>query len=122
MSCWGHGDRVGRSSRGRQPLVISAYNGIPVPPIMYGTAWKKDKTTKLVESAIEAGFRGIDTANQLIHYDEALVGTALLGAQTAGVARDQLFLQTKFTSKGGQDHRTPYDASASLTTQVQQSF
>jgi diketogulonate reductase-like aldo/keto reductase len=39
-----------------------------------------------------------------------------------GVARDRLFLQTKFTPTNGQDHRTPYDASATLTTQVTQSF
>jgi diketogulonate reductase-like aldo/keto reductase len=39
-----------------------------------------------------------------------------------GVTRDQLFLQTKFTPTNGQDHRTPYDASANLTTQVIQSF
>jgi len=38
------------------------------------------------------------------------------------VAREQLFLQTKFTPVNGQDHRLPYDAHASLTTQVQQSF
>ena len=39
-----------------------------------------------------------------------------------GIKRDTLFLQTKFTSVDGQDHRTPYDASADLTTQVRQSF
>jgi diketogulonate reductase-like aldo/keto reductase len=33
-----------------------------------------------------------------------------------------LFLQTKFTPVNGQDHRLPYDARASITTQVQQSF
>ena len=36
--------------------------------------------------------------------------------------RESLFLQSKFTSADGQDHRTPYDPSADLTTQVQQSF
>ena len=39
-----------------------------------------------------------------------------------GTTRDQLFLQTKFTPVNGQDHRTPYDASADITTQVRQSF
>ena len=39
-----------------------------------------------------------------------------------GITRDSLFLQTKFTSASGQDHRTPYDASADLTNQVRQSF
>jgi diketogulonate reductase-like aldo/keto reductase len=87
------------------------------PAFLYGTAWKKDETTRLVKLALASGFTGIDTANQLIHYDEARVGEALKGAP-----RDALFLQTKFTSAGGQDHRTPYDRSADLTTQVNQSF
>ncbi|HEX7896797.1 MAG TPA: aldo/keto reductase [Planctomycetota bacterium] len=87
------------------------------PTFLYGTAWKKAETTRLVKLALASGFTAIDTANQLIHYDEALVGEAL-----KGVPRDTLFLQTKFTSAGGQDHRTPYDRSADLTTQVNQSF
>jgi diketogulonate reductase-like aldo/keto reductase len=33
-----------------------------------------------------------------------------------------LFVQTKFTPANGQDHRTPYDVTASITTQVRQSF
>jgi len=89
---------------------------------MYGTAWKKEATTQLVQSAVASGFRAIDTANQLIHYQEALVGEALQALAKQGITRDTLFLQTKFTSVGGQDHRTPYDASADLTTQVRQSF
>jgi len=89
---------------------------------MYGTAWKKEATTRLVQEAVAAGFTAIDTANQLIHYQEALVGDALLALAQHGITRDRLFLQTKFTSVGGQDHRTPYNASADLTTQVRQSF
>ncbi len=42
--------------------------------------------------------------------------------QKKGIKRDALFLQTKFTPVNGQDHRTPYDAKANLTTQVKQSF
>lgn len=100
-----------------------AYNKITVPSMMYGTAWKKQATSELVQKAVEAGFTAIDTANQLIHYDEALVGEALLFLQQQkGVKREDLFLQTKFTSVHGQDHRTPYDASAALTTQVKQSM
>jgi diketogulonate reductase-like aldo/keto reductase len=89
---------------------------------MYGTAWKKDTTSRLVELAVASGFKAIDTANQLIHYQEGLVGDALKALQQKGVKRDTLFLQTKFTSVNGQDHRTPYDASADLTTQVKQSM
>jgi diketogulonate reductase-like aldo/keto reductase len=89
---------------------------------MYGTAWKKEATTRLVQLATASGFRAIDTANQLIHYEEALVGDALQALAKQGITRESLFLQTKFTPVNGQDHRTPYDASADLTTQVRQSF
>jgi diketogulonate reductase-like aldo/keto reductase len=103
-------------------VTLTAYNNIPVPWFMYGTAWKKEATTHLVQSAVATGFRAIDTANQLIHYEEARVGDALLALGEKGIARDALFLQTKFTPVNGQDHRTPYDATADLTTQVRQSF
>ena len=103
-------------------MSLTAYNNVSVPSFMYGTAWKKEATTQLVQLAVATGFTAIDTANQLIHYQEALVGEALLVLAQQGVTRDRLFLQTKFTSTNGQDHRTPYDASADLTTQVIQSF
>ncbi|MBC7996294.1 MAG: aldo/keto reductase [Leptolyngbya sp.] len=103
-------------------MSFKTYNDVSLPTFMYGTAWKKDATTKLVEDAVAAGFTAIDTANQLIHYQEELVGEALLNLQKKGISRESLFLQTKFTSTGGQDHRTPYDAAADLTTQVKQSF
>src|SRR6478609_10389858 len=103
-------------------MALTAYNHASIPSFMYGTAWKKDATTQLVQLAVAAGFRPIDTANQLIHYQEALVGEALQALATQGIARETLFLQTKFTPTNGQDHRTPYDASASLATQVTQSF
>ena len=102
--------------------MLRAYNNVTVPSFMYGTAWKKEATTQLVLLAVESGFKAIDTANQLIHYQEALVGEALQALHKKGIKRDTLFLQTKFTPVGGQDHRTPYDPSADLTTQVNQSF
>src|SRR5215831_15349989 len=103
-------------------MPLTTYNSVAIPSFMYGTAWKKDATTMLVLQAFEAGFTAIDTANQLVHYDEARVGEALLQLAKQGIARDKLFLQTKFTPINGQDHRHPYDARASITTQVQQSF
>jgi diketogulonate reductase-like aldo/keto reductase len=69
------------------------------------------------------GFRGIDTANQRRHYFEAGVGQALAAAYRAGVVtRGELFLQTKFTYRSGQDRRLPYDPAADLSTQVAQSL
>lgn len=103
-------------------MPLTTYNHVAIPTFMYGTAWKKEATTGLVVQAVEAGFTAIDTANQLVHYDEARVGEALLQLAQQGITRDKLFLQTKFTPVNGQDHRLPYDARVSLTTQVQQSF
>jgi diketogulonate reductase-like aldo/keto reductase len=94
-----------------------------VPDFLYGTAWKEDRTPALVEIALKAGFRGIDTANQRKHYFEAGVGEALAAAYGEGiVTRPDLFLQTKFTYQPGQDHRLPYDPAASLSVQVAQSM
>jgi len=96
--------------------------GIRVPGFLYGTAWKEDATEALAFGALTSGFRGIDTANQRKHYDEASVGRALARAQAAGIARSELFIQTKFTHLDGQDHRLPYDARAPTGEQVAQSF
>jgi diketogulonate reductase-like aldo/keto reductase len=94
-----------------------------VPDFLYGTAWKEDRTATLTELALRAGFRGIDTANQRRHYFEAGVGQGLAAAYRTGVvARAELFLQTKFTYQGGQDHRLPYDPAAPLSVQVAQSM
>jgi len=94
-----------------------------IPAFLYGTAWKEDRTASLTEMALRAGFRGIDTANQRRHYFEAGVGEALSEAYAAGlVTRGDVFLQTKFTYQRGQDHRLPYDPSASFSTQVAQSM
>jgi len=93
------------------------------PYFLYGTAWKEEHTPALTELAIRTGFRGIDTANQRRHYFEAGVGEGLAACYRAGVVtRDDVFLQTKFTYLGGQDHRLPYDPEAELATQVAQSM
>lgn len=100
-----------------------------LPRILYGTAWKKEATEGLVAEAIRQGFRGIDTACQPKHYDEAGVGRGVaqcLGGGLGGGARlerDDLYLQTKFTPIGGHDpKRIPYDPRATLAVQVAQSF
>jgi diketogulonate reductase-like aldo/keto reductase len=96
--------------------------GVRVPTFIYGTAWKEEATASLARTALDAGFRGIDTANQRRHYHEAGVGEALRAAFAADLQRNDLFLQTKFTYAAGQDHRLPYDPRAPLATQVVQSF
>jgi diketogulonate reductase-like aldo/keto reductase len=97
--------------------------GIRMPGILYGTAWKKADTERLVATALRHGFRGIDTACQPKHYDEAGVGAAVAAFLSSGVPRTDLYLQTKFTSLSGQDpKRIPYDPKASPSQQVMQSF
>ncbi|MDD5461783.1 MAG: aldo/keto reductase [Methylococcales bacterium] len=99
------------------------HRGVTIPAFLYGTAWKEDQTAKLTAMAIEAGFSGIDTANQRCHYDEAGVGKGIqLGLSKNGLQRSDLFLQTKFTYAASQDHRLPYDPKADYAAQVRQSF
>lgn len=91
--------------------------------MLYGTAWKEQSTERLTLLALEAGFRGIDTANQRRHYVEAGVGAAVRAAVSRGIVRrEEVFLQTKFTHLEGQDARLPYEADADAATQVRQSF
>ena len=107
---------------------VTSTAGVRSPRILYGTAWKKDDTESLVRKAVQQGFRGIDTACQPKHYHEAGVGAAVSGllnepVSKGGLARQDLYLQTKFTSLSGQDPaRIPYDPQAPLAEQVRQSF
>jgi diketogulonate reductase-like aldo/keto reductase len=96
---------------------------VKMPSLIYGTAWKKEKTTDLVVQAILSGFRGIDTACQPKHYEEALVGKALAQLRDHGIKREELYIQTKFTPLAGQDpNRIPYNPNEPLEIQVEQSF
>jgi diketogulonate reductase-like aldo/keto reductase len=98
-------------------------DGVHVPRFLYGTAWKEHETRRLIELALQQGFRGIDTANQRRHYHEAAVGQAIATTIESGlINRDDLFLQTKFTFLSGQDNRLPYDPDAPIPIQVEQSF
>ncbi|MBK24678.1 MAG: aldo/keto reductase [Halobacteriovorax sp.] len=88
--------------------------------LIYGTAWKKERTAELVELALKTGFKGVDTACQPKHYNEPGVGE---GIANSGIKREDLFLQTKFTSIAGQDPETiPYDPSAPLEAQIKKSL
>ena len=58
-----------------------------IPPLIYGTAWKKDQTRILVKQALLAGFRGVDTAAQPKHYQEDLVGQGIRDAMKEAVLK-----------------------------------
>lgn len=60
-----------------------------IPKLVYGTAWKKDRTADLVYTALKNGFRGIDTAAQPKHYDEEAVGRGVGRAIADGLVSRQ---------------------------------
>lgn len=102
---------------------IVSRHGVRMPRMLYGTAWKKTRTAELVGKALRNGFRGLDTAGQPKHYDEAGVGAGIAAALDGGLARADVYVQTKFTPADGQDPRQiPYDPSAPPADQVAQSF
>lgn len=103
-------------------FILSAC-GVRMPRILYGTAWKQERTATLVSAAISVGFRGIDTACQPKHYDEAGVGAGIVLCKHLVPQRGDLYLQTKFTPASGQDpQRMPYDPNAAPAEQVTQSM
>lgn len=98
-----------------------------IPRLVYGTAWKRERTADLVLQALQAGFRAIDTAAQPRHYREDLVAEGVRRALASGVvaSRSHLYIQTKFTAPGGQDldgpNAPPYDPAAPIAEQVRAS-
>ena len=96
-----------------------------LPSLLYGTAWKKDHTKDLVKQALLSGFRGIDTAAQPKHYQEHLVGAGIREVlQNGQVKREDLYIQTKYTSINGQDPKAgiPYDPQENIAAQVHASI
>jgi len=68
-----------------------------IPDIIYGTAFKFENSASLVEAALNAGFRAIDTAGSQSVYREALVGEGIAAALASGtVERSELSVSTHF--------------------------
>ncbi len=73
-----------------QPM-IRLSNGVEIPQVGFGTFQVDgDETQKVVEHALEAGYRHIDTA--AAYQNEAGVGAAL---KASGLRRDEVFITTK---------------------------
>jgi diketogulonate reductase-like aldo/keto reductase len=74
-----------RSALGATPSAL--------PVLIYGTAWKKERTANLVYKALDVGFRAVDTAAQPKHYREDLVGDGIRRAIRDGkVRREDLYV------------------------------
>jgi diketogulonate reductase-like aldo/keto reductase len=64
-----------------------------IPKLVYGTAWKAERSADLVYLALKNGFRGIDTAAQPKHYNEGGVGQGLQRAVRDGIVkREDVFV------------------------------
>ncbi|MDH6109151.1 2,5-diketo-D-gluconate reductase A [Kitasatospora sp. MAP12-15] len=78
---------------------VTLNNGVRIPQLGFGV-WQvpDDAATLAVRTAIETGYRSIDTA--AVYENE--VGTGA-GIQQAGVAREELFITTKLWNSGKAD-------------------
>lgn len=75
-------------------LVLS--NGVKIPCVGFGT-WKlpdTDNTVDIVKTAIDCGYRHIDTA--FVYNNEKSVGKAI---RTCGLKRNELFITSKLSNK-----------------------
>lgn len=75
--------------------LITLNNGITMPQLGYGTSPLSDEeVAPAIVSAIEAGYRLVDTAEK--YGNETGVGK---GVRDSGLAREELFITTKFDGK-----------------------
>ncbi|MEV0895533.1 aldo/keto reductase [Actinoplanes sp. NPDC049802] len=89
--------------------VITLNNGVTIPQLGYGVFQIPEAdTAAAVTTALEAGYRSIDTA--AIYRNESGVGAAL---KSAGIPRDELFVTTKVwnNDQGYDETLRAFDAS-----------
>lgn len=73
------------------PSMITLNNGVQIPQLGFGTFRVTEADTqRVVEQALEAGYRHLDTAAG--YYNEAEVGAAL---RASGLPREEVFVTTK---------------------------
>lgn len=68
-----------------------------MPKLIYGTAWKRERTADLVYTALKCGFRGVDTAAQPEHYNEEGVGQGVKRAIKDGIVKREGIFVSLFT-------------------------
>ncbi|KAL8447622.1 hypothetical protein Emag_004232 [Eimeria magna] len=110
---------VARRAGGAGPAIGDKAT-VNMPRMLYGTAWKKERTKELCLMAMREGFRGFDTACQPKHYNQRGLGEAIAEATSKlNLKREELFIQTKYTPVDGQDpHKIPYDPHLPIREQV----
>ena len=78
--------------------MLTAYNQVSIPAFMYGTAWKKDATTELVQQAVAAAFHRL-----LAHPDFSNVLPGLIAdPDRAGLHQQAEDRQAPVMAQGGE--------------------
>eukprot|EP00747_Dinoflagellata_sp_TGD_P164810 gnl/TRDRNA2_/TRDRNA2_185271_c0_seq1.p1 gnl/TRDRNA2_/TRDRNA2_185271_c0~~gnl/TRDRNA2_/TRDRNA2_185271_c0_seq1.p1 ORF type:complete len:425 (-),score=85.74 gnl/TRDRNA2_/TRDRNA2_185271_c0_seq1:415-1689(-) len=72
---------------------VTTSAGLQMPRVIYDTAFMADQTENLVQSAVNAGFRGIDMSGSPKQFDQA--ASALGKLFDSGISRDSLFIQSQ---------------------------
>lgn len=72
------------ASAGAAAAATAAGSGVKMPRMMYGTAWKKERTTALVEQAVLAGFKGARIVEGGLDSSNSVSGKAKLHIAKAG--------------------------------------
>ncbi|MER5351388.1 aldo/keto reductase [Kitasatospora sp. NPDC002551] len=81
---------------------VTLNDGTRIPQLGFGVWQVPDaEATAAVRTAIEAGYRSIDTA--AIYENEAGTGKAIAEALAGGVAREDLYITTKLWNSGTRD-------------------
>lgn len=99
-------------------------NGNPIPRIIYGTARRRGKAVPHVRTALELGYRAIDTASSRRFHHEAEDGRALrecLDAKSGeggGLEPVGIFVQSKFAAPPGHDEPLPYELMDDTTVRM----
>lgn len=87
-----------QTSRLSRDLTLPYPTRSKMPKLVYGTAWKKEKTADLVYAALKTGFRAVDTAAQPKHYNEEGVAAGVKRAVDEGIVKRQdLFVRCSKT-------------------------
>eukprot|EP00746_Dinoflagellata_sp_MGD_P000897 gnl/MRDRNA2_/MRDRNA2_101667_c0_seq1.p1 gnl/MRDRNA2_/MRDRNA2_101667_c0~~gnl/MRDRNA2_/MRDRNA2_101667_c0_seq1.p1 ORF type:complete len:640 (+),score=96.83 gnl/MRDRNA2_/MRDRNA2_101667_c0_seq1:53-1972(+) len=81
------------SEPGSLSAFVTTSPGVQMPRLIYTIPWKQEPIEDLVISAVEAGFRGLDTAGQ------PAVGSALALLLASGITRESLYVQIKLDPK-----------------------
>lgn len=92
---------------------IDLRGALDLPALGFGTYLVPDEeAAALVSTALDAGYRHIDTAEG--YRNEAGVGQGLRAAMDAGLSRDELFVTTKLWPGNAEWGQTPKDAAATI--------